>query len=396
MKGIKCIAPVFDVSGYAEWARHYILALIRNNVPVTIGTDLIRKTGKPITFEPNQPDLGNDGEILKQYVGKQIEYDTVISWLTPEMAYEQMSCEMGVKKINMTLWETDTLPDAWHQFFMYVDEVWVPGEWNRKIFTNSFKKFAKEHQEFSKLASMPVRSIPLPLNVEKFKAPELGDTISFPDMPENSFYFYFISQWNRRKNFTDLVEAYCHEFTAQDSAVLVLKTYMFDGTTQDRDKINAQLNQMMIAMNKPNVPRIALIHGNLSSVKMLALHKCCDCYVSPSRGEGLGLGMLEASMLGNPVICNSFGEHNSFLTDDNAFVYKHSLSPVGGMGHMNRIYTINQCWASPDVKDLASTMRRVYNSKEEYLKSKANKAKNRITQLYNDKKVVSLILEHLK
>lgn len=395
MRGIKCIAPIFDVSGYAEWARQYILAFIKQGIPITIGLDLVRKTGRPITFEPNHPDLGKDGDILKQYVGKDIEYDTVICWLTPEMAYEQMLHETNVKKINMTLWETDTLPDAWHSFFMFVDEIWVPGEWNKNIFIESFKKYSKEYTQFKKLLTLPIRVMPLPLNILKFENTENNNIKLFPDMPEDLFYFYFISQWNNRKNFEDLITAYYQEFNSQDPTMLVLKTYFCEGTERDKNYILRQINEVVTKINKKDNPKLGLVHGNLPSSQLLNLHRSCDCYVSPSRGEGLGLGMLEASMLGKPVICNSFGEHQSFLTEDTSFLYEYSLISVEGMNHMSPIYTSNQKWAAPNINSLASIMRKVFNTSKEALEAKANKARNEITKIYNENSVVQLMLEAL-
>jgi len=75
IKGIKYISPTFDNSGYAKASRGNILALHRLGIPLTLS---------PVSFEKMRPDLGIDGPILQGLVNKEIDYNIVITHLTPE------------------------------------------------------------------------------------------------------------------------------------------------------------------------------------------------------------------------------------------------------------------------------------------------------------------------
>jgi len=365
--GIKCIGPVFDASGYAEWCRNYILCLIESKIPITIGVDQVRKTERPITIEGVHPDLGDKGEILEQYVNKKIDYNVVISWLTPPLAVEQMSRESKAKRIVMTLWETDRIHSSWSKYCNLVDEVWLPGEFNKKTFTTSFKEQLELHPEYSNLNNVVVRSVKYPIAFgdyetsfkAKLKHPATGEILD-----DDYYLFYSISQWTERKNFEDLLIAYWSEFTDSDKVVLFLKTYRANYSQQEHDIVQNMISTLAKSCTKQNLPPVAVIRQLLSKQQILALHNACSCYVSSARGEGLGLGMLEAALFENPVVTNLFGEQASYINEDRGLIYNHVLRPVVGTG-IRSFYTMDQSWAAPDVKDMARQMRFAYENRNE-------------------------------
>lgn len=368
VKGIKCIGPVFDASGYAEWCRSYILALISSGIPVTIGTDPIKKTGRPITVEGVHPDLGEKGKILESHVGKDIDYNVVISWLLPGMALEQMAGESKAKRIVMTLWETDKLHPSWPKHCSHLDEVWLPGYFNERVFRHSFDRQADQDPKYEKLRTIPLRSFSYPINfddydtstIAKLKHPVTGDPLT-----DSTYVFYSISQWSERKNFSDLLEAYWAEFSAEEDVVLFLKTYGNGFSESEHQKIQNVIATLASYCNKPQgLPPVAVIRDLLSKKQMLALHKACDCYVSSSRGEGLGLGMIEAGVCGNPVITHCFGEQSSYISMTTGILYNHTLKPVTKMGQ-NSWYRMDQNWANPDIDDLRRKMRFAFSCRDQ-------------------------------
>lgn len=363
MKGIKCIASLFDGSGYAAWARSYIKCLIKSDIPVTIGTDLIRKTGRPITFETTRPDLGEDQRLFDSHVGKDIEYDTVISWLTPDMAIEQTQLEPpSVKKINMTLWETDLLPKPWPRFCSYFDEIWVPGEFNKEVFERTFQLHG---------VTTPVKTLDYPMDFDKYDSYyilNINDPVTGNKISDNTYIFYFISQWTERKNFKDLLEAYWAEFSEQDDVILLLKTYGRDYSEESHNQIQSIIGNLSTQFRHKKLAKCSVIRNLLSDEQMYALHKTCNCYVSPSRGEGLGLGILEAGIFGATVISHLFGEQASYINKNNSLIYNHTLRPVTGMNV--GWYTSDQSWASPDVKDMMRCMRESYENRYQDLGKK--------------------------
>jgi glycosyltransferase involved in cell wall biosynthesis len=397
MLGIKCIGPIFDVSGYAEWCRSYVLALIEAGIPVTIGTDLVRGTGRPITFETNKPALGSVEQTLQPYVGKNIPYDTVIAWLTPEMALEQLSVEPPtVKKINFTLWETDTIHPYWVECLSKsCDELWVPGDFNLQVFRSSL---AKTELGLQTLDKIKIRKILTPFQASSYKDIDFSfkiiDGPSGLDISPDTFSFYFISQWSERKNFTDLMEAYWSEFSSKDNVRLILKTYINNHSIEEKQQLGTFFNNTLKSLNSTDVAPISIVHRVLSKAELNALHVKCSCYVNPARGEGLGLGALEATYFNKPVITNLFGEQSSYFEESNSFVYNHTMRPVKNMG--SPWYTIKQNWAQPDIQDLKSKMRFVYeNRSSDLVLNKVKAAKDTLTELGNPSNVVKEILKAL-
>jgi glycosyltransferase involved in cell wall biosynthesis len=343
-KGIKCVAPVFDLNGYGQWSRGYILSLIKAGVPVTIF---------PVSFDRDKPtiDFGPDGGILEKHVNAEIDYDTCIAWLVPDIAKKIFDMEPeGVKTVSMSLWETLNLPKSWLRSFESIDEIWVCGEWGRRVYQDSID--AASLKKTVKVVPYPVRSEPFQ-HKGKIDFSSIVPNQDFTDY----FKFYYISQWNARKNFQDLLFAYWQEFTNEDKVLLVLKTYINDQSREDRDSVNRILANLSSMTGKKDLAPVILLHGAFSSEKMVEIHNSCDCFVSPSRGEGLGLGLVEATLAGNPVICSHFGEQTSYILSPT--LYNSGLTPVIGMQNYTW-YDFSQSWASPDVGDMSLAMRECF------------------------------------
>ena len=68
--------------------------------------------------------------------------------------------------------------------------------------------------------------------------------------------------------------------------------------------------------NLPQHPNIKYITEHISLDKMAGLYNICDYVVSFSRGEGVGLPMLEASYFKKPVISHDGGVLNTIKNDD--------------------------------------------------------------------------------
>lgn len=368
--GIKCIAPVLDRSGYAEWSRNYILSLIQTGVPVTLAVP---------TFDKQLPAHTDDIQKILPYINKDIDYNVVISWLTPNVAAQIFKQEKtDVKKVIFTLWETSRLPDSWvTDINTSVDECWLPGKWNEEIFKNSG-------------VTVPLHNFAYPLNFDNYNID--AKLINTP-FDSKSYVFYFISQWTERKNFVDLLEAYWHAFSKDDNVALIIKTHIRSSSKEEECKLADLVTSIKQRGKYQSTAPIILLTDLLSTDQMLALHKTCDCYVSASRGEGLGLGMIEAGLFGNTVITNTFGEHSSYVTEETAYLYNHSLRPVTGMG--GPFYTSDQLWAQPDVHGLATEMREAYEHQNK-ARQKGKKLKEFLFETCAYETVSRSILERLE
>ena len=67
--------------------------------------------------------------------------------------------------------------------------------------------------------------------------------------------------------------------------------------------------------NLPNHPNISYITGHLDLNRMAGLYNMCDYFISFSRGEGVGLPMLEAMYFKKPVITHDGGVLSTIKND---------------------------------------------------------------------------------
>ena len=128
MRGVKYIGPVFDGSGYGEAARNYVLAIHRQGYPISV---------TPIEFEDQKPELGEDGVLLRSLCERCVEVNKVIIHSTPDLWHPFTHKEKDKYIIGQTVWESTRLHPVWVNACRFVDEVWVPSEWNVEVFRNS-------------------------------------------------------------------------------------------------------------------------------------------------------------------------------------------------------------------------------------------------------------------
>ncbi len=367
MAGVKYVGPIFDGSGYAEAARNYVLSIYRKGYPITLS---------PITFENTRPDLGEDGRILHSLINNQINYDKVILHSTPDLWPQFMAKDMGKYKIGYTVWETSKIHPHWVKSCNQVDEIWLPCDWNMQVFKDSE-------------VTVPLFKIPHAIDV-----PDLSTVSDFnlEGIPEDSFVFYSIFQWQERKNPYGLLTAYSAAFSGVEDVVLILKTYRHDHA-HDKDFVKSLILEHRKYMNLDAYPKLFLLVQNMSKENMLALHKRGDCFLLLQRSEGWGLPHFEAAACGNPVITPGYGGQTDFLDKDNSYLVNYTMTPVGGMT-WSPYYKGDQFWCEPDLKDAMQKMRHVYDNRKE-AQEKGLKARNRVSENFTWDKIGDMIVSRL-
>jgi glycosyltransferase involved in cell wall biosynthesis len=341
IRGIKYIAPLFDHSGYGQASRGYVLALHRLGIPITIS---------PVSFEKTGPNLGENGRILNSLRDKNIDYNIVITHLTPEF-WEKKS-EPGKFNIGYTVWETSKLHPSWPGWINKMDMVMCSSEWNVEVFKNSG-------------VTKPVVSIPHGIDLSEF------DNIQEYQLagPKSDAYkFYSIFQFTERKHPMALIKAYWHAFQNKENVALILKTYRGNFSDEEKDAIRSTVKKLKEVTPMDSYPPIYLILDLLSRDEILGLHKYGDCLVSLDRGEGFGLTAFEAGACSKPIIVTGMGGCLEYAKPNNSYQIGYSLTPVTGMP-WSPWYRGDQLWAEPDLFDAAKTMRYIYAEQEEAKKT---------------------------
>jgi len=368
MPGVKYVAPFFDGSGYSEAARNYALAIHKKGYPITLA---------PISFEKTRPNLGADGEILRQLVNNRVEYDKIIVHTTPDLWHNFTRFESNKKVIGCTVWESSRIHPVWTDACNNVSEVWVPCDWNMEVFRSSGVK-------------VPLHKVP-----HAIKVPDLETIPNFNlnDVTDDTFVFYSIFQWQERKNPHALLSAYSVAFSQVEDVILVLKTYCFDHSG-DKDQIRKLITEFRNLINLPKFPKMFLVVENMSHENMMALHKRGDCFVLLQRSEGWGLPHFEAAVCGKPVITPGYGGQTEFLKPDNSYLLNYTLTPVTGMNRFSGYYQADQYWCEVDTEHAINTMRHVYNNRAE-AKEKGARARDYIAQNFTWDRIGDLIVDRL-
>lgn len=105
-----------------------------------------------------------------------------------------------------------------------------------------------------------------------------------------------------------------------------------------------------------HAPRTIVIDEVMSVAQMEQLMANCEAYISLHRSEGLGLGILEAALLGRPVVYTNYSGPVEFLAGD-FFPVDFSLEPVGYSGYETGPYPKDALWARPSYDSAAQQIR---------------------------------------
>ena len=117
-----------------------------------------------------------------------------------------------------------------------------------------------------------------------------------------------------RKNWVDLLSAFCWAFRDVENATLVLKM-----THNDMDLYRGTLLNLLARLS-PFRCRVLVLHGFLEDPQYLQLIKASSYYVNASSGEGLCIPLMEFLCCGKPAIAPAHTAMADYLSSDFAFL----------------------------------------------------------------------------
>lgn len=257
----------------------------------------------------------------------------------------------------MTTWETQPMPQRYADVISHnYDAVIVPSQFCFDVLV-----------AHPGVAAMGVHTVPHCFGEDDWPTP--------PARPPNRPYrFYGIGAVGARKNMLGVLAAYLHAFTDQDPVTLLLVV-----TGLDRAEVDALVARS--GLEPARLPAFAVLRGgDLPEEDLLDLHIGGDCYVSATRGEGWGLGMFEAAIMGRPVVATMMGGHRDFLQHVRWERVAVMMSPCfgdeirgeitalpdGRMAQSSRVVMppgvdAKQLWYEPASARLAKAMRAIYD-----------------------------------
>jgi len=154
---------------------------------------------------------------------------------------------------------------------------------------------------------------------------------------QEHFAYLFVGQWTHgglftdRKDISNLVKTFCEAFNNNNSnkPCLILKTSGVGFSTIDRLEILNNINKITSSFTG-SIPNIYVLHGELTDVEMNALfnHPKVKAHISFTHGEGYGHPLLLQTLSGKPVLAPAWSGHLDFMNPKYATLLQGQLVDV--------------------------------------------------------------------
>ena len=183
-------------------------------------------------------------------------------------------------------WETDPLPSDWDWMFQ------------TNLFTGFIacsdfvKDLLQQKVDYYKLSQRVCKVYPL---IEKFNTKIDIDK----KKDEDRFTVLYVGQYTKRKGMEDAIISFSHALGQKEDCQLYLKYHRLSKLEFD----DVEFIKRTSAMNCKNmIANIYSVTEDLNRESIYNLYKESSVLLFPSRGEGFGLPLLEASIIGLPII----------------------------------------------------------------------------------------------
>lgn len=270
--------------------------------------------------------------------------DVVIQYTLPHlMSY---NAKVGYNIATFDYETTNFIHSSWADKLNTMDEVWVHDHSQKSALINSGVK-------------TKARIIPHSCDVDKYKQNYLPLSINGT---QNSFIFYTVGEFVRRKNFGDLIKAFHTSFDKDENVQLLIKSSVPGQNSVNAKKIitefcNEIKRGLKIYNDIKSYKQEIIITDRLSQNDIMRLHKTGNCFISTSHGEGFCYPAMDALGIGNFVIGCSI----DYLNDMNGYnILSYKDMAFGAVDSFNDLYTSDEGWNKIDMANLQDTMQHIY------------------------------------
>lgn len=339
--GVNLVASISGNIGLGVTARSFAAALEKHGVPFAIA-DLGHEWG-------GRHPIGDLGGRVAEY-SDELRHPVNLYFM-PLVVLDTLfeSCPWllapGRLHVASLWWEASRLPPPWIGKLSRFDAVMASSSFLANVLAND-------------LVLTPVIEAKQPLSIP----PVAADRARF-GLPAHATVFTASLDPNSdpaRKNPVALVAAFRMAFP--DDAAKVHLAIRMNNAHTDFGRATVQALTQAAAGH----PRISLLLEPMGYEEVLSFYASGDAYVSLHRGEGLGLGLMEAMALGKPVIATAWSGNMSFMDYACGCPVLYRKTPVMGNWNFFRPEFIGEdaFWAEPMVDDAASWMRKLHEEPE--------------------------------
>ena len=249
-------------------------------------------------------------------------------------------------------WEESEFPAEWiNEFNCYLQGITVMSSQVKKILIDN--------------------GLNLPVKVSGLGLDHMNEVQASTDFKvvAKKYKILHISSCFPRKGIDILLNAYSNSFTNSDDVSLIIKTF---------DNPHNNVNELIEELKRTNayLPDIIVIKDELTPEQIKSLYLQSDVLVSPSRGEGFGLPIAEAMLLGVPVITTNWGGQVDFCNQNNSWLIDYEF--VLSESHFNLDLSY---YAEPSIDHLSLLLKEVYNLSSTVIEEKLSNAQKEIKNL---------------
>jgi len=164
-------------------------------------------------------------------------------------------------------------------------------------------------------------SISRPEGAESGMQPD-GPSMVLPLRLEGCVYVAIFNPKDGRKNWQDIVTAFCFAFRQQPQATLILKMTHHD--------VSRYIEEVFLLLRKlaPFCCRVVVLHGYLERAAYRELVAATDFIVNASAGEGQCLPLMEYMSAGVPAIAPRNTAMRDYLSPESALIVESSAEPA--------------------------------------------------------------------
>jgi len=301
--------------------------------------------------------------------------------------------------------ETNAVSNNWIESCNKMDLVIVPSEHSKEGFVKAlYEKMQNlpngQQQKVGELKlEKPIEALFEGIDEDIYK-PLDNSSLNLVDDIKEDFCFLHVGMWGKggfgedRKDIAKMIKIFYESFANKKlQPALILKSNGATFSILDREECLRKINEIKSKFPKDwTLPNVYLLHGSFSSEEMNKLynHPKVKTFVSLTHGEGFGRPMLEASMVGLPVICSGWSGQMDFLSQTDSMLLGGEIVNVPKSQHWKDIIVPESQWFSVNETQAYKAMNHSFNNYDEV----KNKALN-LMKINRDKFTLNKMTEKL-
>lgn len=376
--------PVATRSGYGEHSRDLLLSLIEMD---RFNISVISINWGETPMNALNPDNEDHKKILSRIkVGNLTQQPDI--WVQCTIPNEFQP--VGKYNIGITAGiETSLCSGEWIEGCNRMNLVLVPSKHAKDIFMNT--KYEKRDKSTNQTIGNVEITVPIEILHEGVRTDIFNKDLT-PDsnMKETldsikeDFAFLFVGHWLKgdfgqdRKDLSGLIYTFLETFgDTEDQPALLLKSSGGTFSIRDRSTIMEKIDLIKGMTNKKNLPKIYLLHGDLTESELNTLynHDKVKALVSFTKGEGYGRPIAEFITSGKPVLVSGWSGHVDFVNPAFHTYLPGELKQVHPSAVWNGIIQPESSWFTVDYRKASETMRDVYKKYKNYLSNSKKSVK---------------------